>query len=152
MTPERRAGGELRIAGRTLTGAAMPYGDVSPDFRERFDPGAFAPVPGSIALNLQHDSGVVVAPDATLTDGPEALRVSATLPEGSAALVLVRRRALNGFSVEFLVTAERRDAAGVRVIERAELTGLAVVDRPSYPAAKAEVRAGEARRRVRLWL
>ena len=41
-----------------------------------------------------------------------ALRVAATLPEGAAALALVRRRVLNGFSVEFRATRERRDAAG----------------------------------------
>ena len=139
MTAERRAGGEVRIAGRTLTGAAMVYGDVSPDFRERFEPGAFGEV-RAIDLNLQHDPAVVVARGASLTDGPEALRVAATLPEGSAALALVRRRALAGFSIEFHAKAERREA-GVRVVERAELTGLALVDRPAYPGARPEVRA-----------
>ena len=80
MTAERRAGGELRVAGRTLSGVAMRYGDVSPDFRERFEPGAFGAV-GSVDLNLQHDPAVVVARGATLTDSPEALSVRATLPE-----------------------------------------------------------------------
>ena len=141
---ERRAGPEFRIAGRTLTGAAMVYGDTSPGHRERFAPGAFAPVPGTMAINLQHDSALVVAPAATLTDGPQELRVSATLPSGSAALDLVRRGALRGFSVEFKAKAERREA-GVRVIERAELSGLALVDRGSYPAATAEVRARSGR-------
>ena len=125
MTPERRAGGAVRIAGRTLSGVAMPYGDISPDFRERFVPGAFAPVPVSLPLNLQHDPGIVVAPAVRLTDSPSALSVSATLPDGAGALALVRRRALNGFSVEFRAKREHRDAAGVRVVERATLTGLA---------------------------
>ena len=142
--PERRSGGEVRVSGRTLTGTAMRYGDVSPDFRERFEPGAFGEV-RSVAVNLQHDPAVVVAPAATLTDGPRELRVSATLPEGAGVLALVRRRALNGFSVEFRPTRERREA-GVRVVERAILTGLALVDRGAYPGAKAEVRARSGRR------
>ena len=143
MTPERRAGGEVRVSGRTLTGAAMVYGDVSPDFRERFEPGAFGEV-RAIDVNLQHDPAVVVARGATLTDGPRALSVAATLPDGAGALALVRRRALRGFSVEFRATAERREA-GVRVIEAATLTGLALVDRPAYPAAGAEVRVRSGR-------
>ena len=144
MTPERRAGGEVRIAGRTLSGTAMRYGDVSPDFRERFEPGAFGDV-RAVDLNLQHDPAVVVARGASLTDSPVALSVSATLPEGAAALALVRRRALNGYSIEFTPTRERRDAAGVRVVEAATLTGLALVDRGAYPGATAEVRARSGR-------
>ena len=145
MNPEHRAGCEFRVVGRTLSGTAMRYGDISPDFNERFVPGAFGEVRG-VDLNLQHDPAVVVARGVSLTDTAVALRVSATLPEGSAALALVRRRALNAFSIEFRATAERRDAAGVRVVERAELTGLALVDRGAFPASLAEVRARSGRR------
>lgn len=141
---ERRAGGEVRVSGRTLTGTAMRYGDISPDFRERFEPGAFGDV-GTVDVNLQHDPGLIVVRAAALTDSPRELSVRADLVEGSAALALVRRRALNGFSVEFRATSERRDAAGVRVVERADLTGLALVDRGAYPAATAEVRARSGR-------
>ena len=123
----------------------MPYGSIAPGFRERFEPGAFGDLPETMALNLQHDPGVVVAPSVALTDGPQALRAAATLADGSAALALVRRGALRGFSVEFRATAERREA-GVRVVARATLTGLALVDRPAYPAAGAEVRARSGRR------
>ena len=136
---EHRLSPEFRIAGRTLSGVAMRYGDVSPDFRERFVPGAFGAV-STIAVNLQHDAAITVAPDALLTDSARELRVRAELPEGSAALALVRRGALNGFSVEFHSRAERREG-GVRVIERATLTGLALVDQGAYPQSKAEVRA-----------
>ena len=144
MIPERRAGGEVRIAGRTLTGTAMRYGDVSPDFRERFEPGAFGEV-HAIDVNLQHDASTVLVRGAALTDSSSALSVSATLPEGSAALALVRRRALTGFSIEFKPTRERRDAAGIRIVEGATLTGLALVDQGAYPGAKAEVRARSGR-------
>ena len=50
------------------------------------------------------------------------------------------RGALSGFSIEFHSKAERREA-GVRVIERADLTGLALVDKGAYPQSVAEVRA-----------
>ena len=143
-TPEHRAGLEFRVAGRTLSGVAMRYGDVSPDFRERFVPGAFGTLPQTIAVNLQHDSSIVVAERAALADGPRELRVRADLPEGSAALKLVRRGALNGFSIEFKATSERREA-GVRVVERATLSGLALVDRGAYRGAVAEVRAKSGR-------
>ena len=143
MAPERRAGGEVRVSGRTLTGTAMAYGTISPSFQERFAAGAFGEV-RAVDLNLQHDRGIVLARGAELTDSPEALRVSATLPEGSAALALVRRRAMRGFSIEFHARAERRES-GIRVVERAELTGLALVDRPAYPASGAEVRARSGR-------
>ena len=144
MTPEHRAGCEFRVAGRTLSGTAMRYGDVSPDFRERFEPGAFGEV-RSIAVNLQHDRNVIVVPDALLTDSPRELRVRAELPPGSAALALVKRGALNGFSVEFHAESERRES-GIRVIERAVLAGLALVDRGAFPGATAEVRARSGRR------
>ena len=80
--PEVRAGGEVRLAGRTLTGIAMPYRTVSPDYRERFEPGAFGNV-GAIDVNLQHDPGVILTRGAALTDSPQALGVSATLAEAS---------------------------------------------------------------------
>ena len=150
MEPERRAGGEFRVEGRILTGIALRYGDVAPEFRERFAPGSLAPVP-AVPLNLQHDAGLVIleAGAYELTDGPESLEVRAELPERSAAVQLVRRRALSGFSIEFHAREERSEG-GLRVISAATLTGLALVDRGAYPGSKAELRAGRGLRRV--WL
>ena len=135
---EHRLAHEFRVSGRTLTGAAMVYGDTSPDFNERFLPGAFGEV-RTVDVNLQHDPDVVVVRDALLTDTARELRVRAELPAGSAALSLIKRGALNAFSVEFHAKEERREA-GVRVIERAQLSGLALVDRGAYPGAVAELR------------
>ena len=140
---EHRLAPEFRVSGRTLSGRALMYGDTAPDFRERFLPGAFGEV-RTVRLNIQHDPRLVVAERAILTDSPRELRVRADLPEGSAALALVKRGSLSGFSIEFHARAERREA-GVRVIERADLTGLALVDRPAYPASGAEVRARSGR-------
>lgn len=145
MEPERRyAAFRASADGRTLTGVAMPYGTVSPDFNERFLPGAFGAI-GPVALNLQHDRNLVLVEPAglALTDSETALEVRASLPADSAAVQLVRRGALNGFSVEFVAREERREA-DVRVIVRAELKGLALVDRGAYPHATAEVRASVA--------
>ena len=106
-------------------------------------PGAFGQL-RSIPINLQHDPSLIVAPEALLIDSSRELRVRADLPENSAALKLVRRGALNGFSVEFHSKAERRES-GIRVVERAELVGLSLVDAPAYPASAAEVRARSGR-------
>ena len=144
MESERRYAA-FRVAGRTLSGTALRYGDVAPEFRERFVPGAFGEDLPAIALNLQHDARMVIAePGAfVLADGPRELSVRADLAEGSAALALVRRGALNGFSIEFHSLAERIES-GIRVVERAELTGIALVDKGAYPQSKVQVRASAA--------
>ena len=136
---EVRAGVEFRVAGRTLSGRALVYGDVAPQFAERFEFGAELAAP---ALNLQHDPSMVVVPAGgyVVTDTRRALELRAVLRAESAALKLVKRGALNGFSIEFNARAERREA-GIRVIERADLTGIALVDQGAYPASTAEVRA-----------
>ena len=114
-------------------------------------PGAFGDVPSEIAVNLQHDPNLVVVSSAALTDSERALEVRADLPADSAALRLVQRGALRGFSIEFRATSERREA-GIRVIEAATLTGLALVDDGAYPMSKAEVREAALARRRRVWL
>ena len=145
---EHRLAHEFRVQGRVLSGRAMVYGDVSPGYNERFLPGALRHN-GRIDLNLQHDRSIVVVRGAILTDTPRELRVRAELvpvrgqPE-LGVLGLIRRGAINAFSIEFDSRAERREA-GVRVIERADLTGLALVDRGAYPGATAEVRARSGR-------
>ena len=139
MITERRYA-DFRVAGRTLAGTALRYGDVSPDYRERFIAGALAPIP-DVPLTLQHDPGSVLieAGRYALSDGPRSLDVRADLREGAAALALVKRGVLTGFSIEFRAESERRES-GVRVVERAMLTGLSLVDRPAYPGSGVEVR------------
>ena len=112
---ERAAPVEVRMAGRTLSGVVLRYGERSVDRAELFEAGAFAPI-GEVSLNLQHDRERVIAStsagDLRVIDTPEALRIEAELREGSAELSLVRRRALRGLSVEFLVRSERRNRRG----------------------------------------
>ena len=145
---EHRLSPEFRVDefGRTPTGRVLAYGDVADmgAFRETFVSGAFVEMPQTIDVNLQHDPDVIVARDAVLADHPRELRVRASLPEGSAAVQLVKRRSVDSFSIEFHALKERREN-GIRVIERALLSGLALVDRGAYPQSKAEVRRGGGR-------
>ena len=140
---EHRLSPEFRVdeSGRSLTGRVLAYGDVADmgAFRETFAPRAFVELPQTINVNLQHDPDVIVARDAVLADHPRELRVRALLPEGSAAVQLVKRRSVDSFSIEFHALKERREN-GIRVIERAILSGLALVDRGAYPQSKAEIR------------
>ena len=144
---ELRADGERRVSG-----VAVAYGDVSPQWQERFTPGSIELEP-VLNLNVQHDRGRPVAgyPDGGLrfTDSPEAMEVSAELAdtsEGRDAWTNVRGRILRGFSLEFVALEERLEGA-LRVIERAALVGIALVDRPSYPASTVQARALDAKRR-----
>ena len=154
---------ELRHDGRRLTGTAVRYGDTAalPWGRERFEAGAFAPL-GDVILNAAHDRSRPLARTGggglDLEDGAEALAIAATLPETREAddtLTLVRAGVLRGLSVEFRAVAERLEA-GVRVIERAKLSAVAVVDTPAYPQSEIEARraalAAAVPRRRRVWL
>ena len=136
---------ELRVEGegRFLAGTAIRYGDVAtlPWGRERFEAGAFDVRAADVILNAQHDRASPLARTGgglMLTDSAAALEIRAELPETRAAddvLALVRAKVLRGLSVEFNAMRERM-LGGVRVIERAELRGVSVVDRPAYPGQR----------------
>ena len=150
----------------TLHGTAMRYGDVADlggGLRERFEAGAFGPDPGrrDVLANWQHSResplGRTGGGGLILTDGPDALRAELTLPATAAGrdvAELAKKHVLRGFSVEFRAAADRFEG-GVRVVQRAILTGLAVVDRPAYFDALASLRAralDAAMPRRRVWL
>ena len=143
---ERRfAGAELRAEGRRLIGPAIRYGDVSPSHRERFEPGALTFGDAPVFLDYEHDPHKVLAYTGAgleLRDGPDALMVEAELPAlplAERALEEVRAGTLRGLSIEFKAQEERRES-GLRVVSRAQLFGVAVVRRPSYPASRVENR------------
>ena len=143
---EIRADGD----GRGISGVAIRYGDVARigAVRERFAPGAFAPLPADLLLTVQHDRAAPIArlgAGLSLSDDGAALRFEAALPEtprADAALADVRAGLLAGASVEFRALRVR-NAAGERVIERAALVGLSLVDTPAYPAASIAARQGD---------
>lgn len=131
---------EFRADGGTLEGVAVRYGDTARigPFSEEFRTGSFAGRFEDVIVNLQHDRGRPVARSGAgleLRDGADALRASIAMPDTSyarEARELVDARILRGLSVEFRVLTEewRGDH---RIINTAELTGLALVDRPAYP-------------------
>ena len=144
---ERRAAlCEIRVEGRRLTGVVMKYGEVSPSHRERFEPGSLR-LAESVLLDLSHDRERAVAwhpgGGLELVDRGEALEMSAEvppIPAGDRALEEIRTGKVTGLSVEFQAVKESR-VGGVRVIEEALLTGVAIVARPSYEGARIEARA-----------
>ena len=147
---------ELRAEGRTLEGEAIVYGDVAtfPWGHERIEPGAFAPL-GDVILNRQHKRDTPLARTGggglELIDSPEALRIRASLPETQAAndtLTLVREKVLRGLSIEFHALAERFEG-DLRIIEKARLVGVGVVDDPQYAQSLVEARARGRLRTIR---
>ena len=146
---------EVRSEGRRLTGVAVPYSTPARigEFTEQFMPGAFGDVRSlDVILNRQHDRRVPLARTGggglVLTDGPDALRMEATLPgtrDADDALELVRRGVLRGLSVEF---RNLRDSwsGNLRTVHQARLGGIGLVDRPAYPTGV------EARQRERTFL
>ena len=145
MEFERRYTAELRAEGRRLSGVVMKYGDVSPSHRERFEPGALR-LADSVHLDLHHDVERAVAwhpgGGLTLACGRDALTMRAELPPIPAAdraLDDIRAGKVNGLSIEFRAVRERQES-GVRVIEAAILSGIAIVKAPSYEQSHVEAR------------
>ncbi|MDE0456336.1 MAG: HK97 family phage prohead protease [Chromatiales bacterium] len=155
MSSESRAALEFRVTpdGRGVSGTALRYGDtavIAGGVRERFEAGAFSSdsMP-EIRLNLQHSRTNVSGP-VVWADGPYSLEFRAdNLEEG--VVNLIRRGAIQAASVEFRAVEEDR-ADGERVIRRAELTGLALVDQGAYPDSRIELRHRRSDGRRRWWL
>ena len=159
---------ELRAEGeRILTGVAIRYGDVAtlPWGSERFEAGAFDVGGSDVILNAQHARDVPLARTGggglELRDSPESLTIRAELPETRAAddvLTLVRGKILRGLSVEFHAKDEAM-VGGVRVIRKAILEAVGVVDRGAYPdsivaamRSKYAAEAAQGARKRRFWL
>ena len=144
----------------------MRYGSVAslPWGRERFERGSLS-TDGDVLLNWQHSRSAPLARTGggglVLSDDGSELTMRAELPPTTDAdnvLHLVRSNVLRGLSVEFHAMSERIEG-GVRVVTRAALSGIAVVDKAAYPdsvveAQRARIEAarfGE-RGRFRIWL
>lgn len=147
----------------TITGIAMKYGDtasVRGMFNEQIAPGAFGRI-GDVVLNVQHDRARPIARTdgggLELRDSADNLFVKAApvqTREGKDALLMVHHRVLRGFSVEF-VADEDSFEGDVRIVKRARLLGIGLVDRPAYGESVAQVAkrmAALASRSRRRWL
>ena len=151
MTPEpERRYAELRASGNTLHGIAVQWGAEAamPWGKERIDAGAFGDDVAAldVVLNLQHQRDRPLCRTGggglELRDANGGLEVRATLPDtqdGNDAALLVRRNVLRGLSVEFVCEADRHEG-DTRIVERASLLGIALVDRPAYPRALVSAR------------
>ena len=147
---EHSAPVEFRAAGRSLSGPVVTYGEVAQDRAERFAAGAFVSREDPLVLDVQHDPAIIAASTAegtlTVPDGPRALEVRATLKDarqgepGSGPLEMVRRGALRGLSAAFHAIEEHR-AADTRVITKAHLVRIGLVDQGSYSGSRVELRA-----------
>ena len=130
-----------------MEGIALRYGEISPTHRERFAPGAFDLSGGPTRwLDYRHDRTRVLAHTEggglSLRDTEEALILSADLPRlplADRALEEIRSGSLSGLSIEFHVREESRDGE-IRVVEKADLAGIGLVESPSYPASRIETR------------
>ena len=150
MKLERRAVAFRQAGPGQIEGTLIPYGAASSIggvFSETFRAGSLT-WPAGVLANVQHDRGRPLARlghGLELSDGPTELRATLTLPdttEGRDTRVLIESGVLRGFSAEFRATQDEWTTPTERIIHRAELHGLAVVDDPGHESALiAEVRA-----------
>ena len=143
----------IEVEGRNLRGVGIRYGEIArmPFGKERFLPRAFGDTSGlDVRLNVQHNRDRLIARTPgtlQLADGPDALRVMATLPEtreADDALTLVRAGVLRGLSLEFRA-GDAPIIDGVRTVRRAGLLAFGLVDTPAYHGSTVEARSFEIR-------
>lgn len=150
MKPEERrrvTGLKIREADNgpgELHGTAIKYGDVGqlPWGNETFAPGSVFLDPAGVILNRQHDRG---RPLSRYPDGgmdidlaSDAVRIRARIADtqdGRDTVALVRSGIMRGLSVGF-VPEDDAVEDGVRVIRRARLVHIGVVDDGTYPASE----------------
>lgn len=129
-----------------LRGDVMRYGEVAklPWGTERFEPRSLYFDSDGVVLNRQHDRGRPLArhPDGGLTlemsDAGVTMRARiADTVDGRDTVALVRQRVLRGLSVEFVPEEERYDR-DLRIVTRARLVGIGVVDTGAYDGALVE--------------
>ena len=143
---------------RRLMGVVMRYGvpGIGPGgMPEIFTPGAFGDVSNlDLSLNYMHKRERMLARTGSgleLVDSASMLSMTASLPqtrEADDVLELVRTKNLRGLSVEFHAQQERM-TNGARVIEKAQLVGISVVDEGAHQTTL-EARRQENRARLGL--
>ena len=144
---------DSRLSPGLLRGTLLEYGTRAVDRLEKFAQDSLRWAEGGVILSLQHNRQAPIVRFVPKLEGRE-LTVNLPLPDtslGRDAAVMVRNGTLRGLSVEFRCEQEDR-STGVRVINRAVLTGAALVDDPSYDT-QVEVRNSDSLKLLRrLWL
>ena len=154
---ERRAFAFSETAPGVLEGVLVPYGvpiRVGVAFDEVFEPGSLMangllvnvrqPVPDPRGRPLARPGKGLV-----LRDGPDGLRATVTLPDtidGRRVRSRVEAGELTAFSAAFQAIGEEWPAPDRRIVRRARLVGLSLVDRPEHESPLIEevrVRPGE---------
>ncbi|MCY4086857.1 MAG: HK97 family phage prohead protease [Actinomycetia bacterium] len=130
----------------------MDYETRAGDRPERFLRGSLAWPVGGVILNEQHNRQAPIM-RFTPQQAEGRVRIDAPLPDtqrGRDAATMIRDGTFTGLSVEFrAVRASSR--GGLREVEAAQLVAAALVDIPSYPTSRVEVRDKRTGRR-RGWL
>ena len=143
---------ESRQSPGLLIGTLLTYETRAGDRPEMFESGALRWPESGIVINEGHDRSQMILRTVPFLEGRE-VRISGRLPDTSKGRdVATNMRAdpplYGGLSIEFDAERETR-RSGLRVIQRALLTGAGLVDRPAYRDSVAEVRQQQRRR---LWL
>ena len=161
---ERRAGIELRVAGRRLVGYAATFGTAAKigDFTETIRAGAFraslARPRGDVLALVDHDPGRLLARTRSgtlrLAEDARGLAFELDVPDtqlGRDVLALAERHDIGGMSFGFRVTDEAWPTRGQRELRAVDLIEVSVVHaHPAYPATT--IAARSRRSRNRLWL
>ena len=140
-----------RMGPGRLVGTLLPYDQRASDRPELFEAGSLEWPEDGVLLREMHDRQRPIArfiPEAT--DGE--VRVAIVLPDTTAgrdARANVLAGVYAGLSVEFRAIRETV-RGGLRVVQKAMLTGAGLVDQGSYSGATVEARAKSGKRR--LWL
>lgn len=154
------------LDGRTLSGIAIPYNALSHDlggFREQFAPGSVTETikSGMIEASAHHDRsrpvGSQAAGNLKLTDSPEGLRYSLTLPEGNtdAANIISLAKpsaggkpVIGGTSFGFRIAGgesgqrwTRSNGENIRTVVAADIEHISPVVTPAYPQTSAVLRS-----------
>ena len=144
----------------TFQGVLMKYRSIGegPYGKEVFLPGSFGNVEqAEILLNVQHDRSrpLARAPGTMqLVDSNSVLTLVAKPPatqEVQDARMMVQAKILTGLSIEF-TALEQEHRNGLRVISKAQLCGVGLVDTPAFPASTVEARRQQHEQRAKLSL
>ena len=116
-----------------------------------FEPNAFEFPPSGVFLTLQHQRSAPLAkyPDGgmALTESADALTLRARIGDttlGKDTLTNIRNKVLTGLSIEF-VALEERSENSTRIVSKALLRAISVVDVAAYPESTVQARAAELR-------